>query len=447
MVKIKVDLTTEVGKIKPMHGVGQPPAVAHIMDHLIYLKEAGIPYSRLHDVGGVYAQNRYVDIPNIFRDFNADENDPASYDFAFTDLLIEALMKNDCPPVYRLGVTIENACMIKSYRIDPPADYNKWARICEHIIRHYNEGWADGYRYGIRYWEIWNEPDNSDLKEHNQMWTGSMEDYFKLYDVTSKHLKKCFGDSISVGGFASCGFYAAVKNPGKYGLVGRSDIPEDKREVYFDTFFHEFFKYIKANNCPIDFFSWHSYASVENTEIMADYVELCLKKYGYENLETHLNEWNNANERVYMGTVTAAARYAAMMCAQQNKKTAVMNFYDARIGISQYGGLFNPITFKPFPAYYSFVAFNELYKLGTQVKCDVGCGELYAIAASDGKNCALYIANQSESDFEVSVDGMDIGKAFVIDSTHTYEEVGLTKESITVKKDSVWLIKFCQQPR
>ena len=57
-----------------------------------YLTEAHIPYSRLHDMGGLYGGYLYVDIPNIFRDFSADENDPSSYDFPFTDLLIKQMM-------------------------------------------------------------------------------------------------------------------------------------------------------------------------------------------------------------------------------------------------------------------------------------------------------------------------------------------------------------------
>ena len=59
------------GKIKPMHAVGQPPFCLDLnkiysgMFH--YLKEANIPYSRMHDVGGPFGQNLFVDIPNIFR--------------------------------------------------------------------------------------------------------------------------------------------------------------------------------------------------------------------------------------------------------------------------------------------------------------------------------------------------------------------------------------------
>ena len=53
---------------------------------------------------------------------------------------------------FRLGQTIEH--QIKKHGTLPPSDFGKWAQICEHIIMHYNEGWADGYNLGIKYWEI-----------------------------------------------------------------------------------------------------------------------------------------------------------------------------------------------------------------------------------------------------------------------------------------------------
>ena len=73
--------------------------------------------------------------------------------------LIAAIVNAGVEPYYRLGITIEHQAYIKPYHTFPPKDPEKWARICEHIIRHYTEGWADGYHYNIRYWEIWNEPE------------------------------------------------------------------------------------------------------------------------------------------------------------------------------------------------------------------------------------------------------------------------------------------------
>ena len=92
---INIDFSSVQGPVKPVNGVGQPPILGFDDTRLFrYLKEAGIPYSRLHDVGGAYGKNVFVDIPNLFRDFDADETDPASYDFAFTDRLINALVEN-----------------------------------------------------------------------------------------------------------------------------------------------------------------------------------------------------------------------------------------------------------------------------------------------------------------------------------------------------------------
>ena len=85
MATIQIDFGKKIKPMKPMHGMGQPPLLGINSSLFHYYKEAGVPYSRLHDVGGCYGENRFVDIPNIFRDFDADVNDPASYDFVFTD--------------------------------------------------------------------------------------------------------------------------------------------------------------------------------------------------------------------------------------------------------------------------------------------------------------------------------------------------------------------------
>ena len=111
-------MTESIGRIKPMHGVGQPPFAGVDFSRIArWLTPAGIPFSRLHDVGGAFGGNLFVDIPNLFRDSDADPEDPASYDFAFTDLLIAALVKGGVEPFFRLGVTIENYSYVRAYQI------------------------------------------------------------------------------------------------------------------------------------------------------------------------------------------------------------------------------------------------------------------------------------------------------------------------------------------
>lgn len=406
---VRTDFNHAVGKIKPLHGVGQPPFPRSDFSMFHYLTEAGIPFSRLHDVGGIYGGGRWVDIPNLFRDFEADPEDPASYDFTFTDMLITALIDSGVEPFFRLGVTIENDARIKSYRIDPPKDYAKWAVVCEKIIRHYTEGWADGFNYPIRYWEIWNEPENHYDPKRNEMWTGSAEDYYELYRVTATHLKKCF-PHLKIGGYGSCGFYA-ITNPNP-----------NPREQNFTDFFHGFMKFIKANNVPLDFFSWHSYTDIESTMRFAEYARTQLDLYGYTDTETTCNEWNpEVNLR---GTGRHAALVTAMMLAMQYRPVDSAMFYDARFGTSIYGSLFHPMTAKPLPAYYAFPAFNELYRLGTQVETVCDAENVYVAAARKDDNGYIIISNVGENEVPLELDiGGTVTKCVVLDGERYLEEI------------------------
>ena len=104
---MKVTVKEPNGKqIKPVHGVGQPPFLGMDFSYIHYLSDAGIPFSRLHDLASHF--NGIVDIPFIFRDFNADPDDPDAYDFIFTDELMKALDSYGVEPFFRLGVSIEN---------------------------------------------------------------------------------------------------------------------------------------------------------------------------------------------------------------------------------------------------------------------------------------------------------------------------------------------------
>lgn len=449
MSKIKVDFDKITNKIKPMHAVGQPPFSTGFckldFSPIQILKDANIPYSRLHDVGGPFGGYRYVDIPNIFRDFDADENSPESYDFAFTDELIKGLVSYGVSPYFRLGVTIENQCHIKAYRIHPPKDYNKWARICEHVIRHYNEGWANGFNFNITYWEIWNEPENRDVPEMNQMWSGTKEQYYELYDVTSKHLKKCFGDTIKVGGYGACGFYGIFANPEKYGINCPKFDGErynSSKEEYRLNFFYGFLDYIKKNNTPIDFFSWHTYGGVDILPYETDFVSKTLADHGFGDIEIHLNEWNLSHDRkLNRGTSYASANTMAIMLALQRKNIDMLMYYDARyLAISAYGGFYDLITCKPSNVYYSFKAFGELYALKNEVECICEENGIYSLAGRNGEKKEIIISNISE-DKKINLDLNSGFTVYIIDENNLYEKTNYNPCSFTLAKNTVAIIK------
>ena len=379
---MNINFTSPTGKIKPMHAINNAPMHWTFCDTFHYLTEAKIPYSRLHDTGGLMGGGIFVDIANIFPLFHADPEDPQNYDFGFTDHLLKELCAAGVKPFYRLGCTIENYHpSIGPRRSIPPTDPHKWAVICEHIIRHYNEGWADGYRMDIEYWEIWNEPDNEPVAAENPMWKGSMEEYFTIYEVTANHLKTCF-PHLKIGGYASCGFYEILNTA----AAVHSGV--SSRTGYFIEFFEKFLAHITAegHEAPLDFFSWHSYAGINENIAFAAYAREMLDKFGFSDTESILNEWNPGIHR--RGTLADAAYIGSMMVALQNSSVDLLMYYDGSME-SSYGGMFNPLTRAPFKAYYTFYGFGQLFGLGCQYPIEDAdpCGRLtdtvYALAAGN----------------------------------------------------------------
>ena len=417
-----INFTTPTGKIKPMHAINNAPMHWTFCDTFHYLTEAKIPYSRLHDTGGLMGGGIFVDIENIFPLFHADPEDPKNYDFGFTDHLLKELCAAGVKPFYRLGCTIENYHpSIGPRRSIPPTDPHKWAVICEHIIRHYNEGWADGYRMDIEYWEIWNEPDNEPVAAENPMWKGSMEEYFTLYEVTANHLKACF-PHLKIGGYASCGFYEILNTS----AAAHSGV--SSRTGYFIEFFEKFLAHIttEGHEAPLDFFSWHSYAGIRENIAFAAYAREMLDKFGFTETESILNEWNPGIHR--RGTPADAAHIGAVMVAMQNASVDLLMYYDGSME-SSYGGMFNPLTRTPFKAYYAFYGFGQLFGLGYQYPIEGAeygrvTDTVYALAAgnADASRRAVLLFNLGGETTVTAPDGE--WTLLVLDESHDLTPVG-----------------------
>lgn len=432
---------TPLQPIKPMHAINNAPMHWSFCDAFHYLTEASIPYARLHDTGGLLGGGLFVDIANLFPRFEADANDPASYDFPFTDHLLSELCRAGVKPFYRLGCTIENYHpSLPPRRSIPPKDPHKWAVICEHIIRHYNEGWANGFHMGIEYWEIWNEPDNEPVAAENPMWKGSMEEFFTLYEVAANHLKACF-PHLKIGGYASCGFYEILNT------TAATQANVSSRTGYFIEFFEKFLSHItsESHRAPLDFFSWHSYAGIEENRAFAAYARETLDRFGLTETESILNEWNPGIQR--RGTPADAAYIGAMMVAMQDSPTDMLAYYDGSFE-SSYGGLFDPIHRVPFKAYHAFRAWGKLAELGWQYPIEGGeasnrlSDSLYAIAAGDEAASAraiLLVNLGGETPVEVPA-GEWI--CHLLDGEHDLTPVGTVKggESLSLAAEGIALL-------
>jgi hypothetical protein len=387
MSMVKINFGHDVGPMKPLHGVNNGPKTRVFdTDMSAHFVAAAIPYARLHDTEYPYGSGHFVDIPCVFPDFAADPDDPAAYDFALTDEYIKAIHAVGARVMYRLGVSIEHAP--KKYHIFPPRDVAKWARICAGIVRHYNHGWADGHRYGIEYWEIWNEPENP------PMWQGSKEEYFRLYVETARHLKACFPE-IKVGGYGGCGFYALTR-PGT----------NDFQQV-FVTYFADFLACLAApeTRAPLDFFSWHLYSdSIAEMASHAAYVEETLASHGFGATENILDEWNYMDAAwsvLECSGMTAAAYVAGAFCALQASPVDLAMYYDAQPSMT-YCGIFDYRgPRKPFQA---FRAFNELHRLGRAVSASSDLPGIHVCAATSEAQGAMLLVNYGGEDQDVAVE-------------------------------------------
>ena len=223
---INVNFNAEKGTLNTMFnecvgaGRANEGLRADWQQQLAYVKkECGFRYIRFHglltDDMGVYKEDR---------------NGKPEYNYMYVDALFDFLLSIGIKPFVELGF-MPNA--LASGRetifwwkgnVTPPKDHDKWAALVQNIVQH----WTD--RYGADevktwYFEVWNEPN---LKPG--FWTGTMEDYFKLYKYSVEAVKSV-NPAYRVGG------------PGTAGAAWETEMID----------------FCVKNNLPIDFVSTHSY--------------------------------------------------------------------------------------------------------------------------------------------------------------------------------------------
>lgn len=406
-VVVRVDAETSTGSFKPLHGVNNGPlCFGGVIDLTPWHRELGLPSTRLHDSG--WPDPVVVDIPTIFPDFWADPANPANYRFERTDDYLKSLLPLTQKVVYRLGTSIEHTA--KKYETAPPADFHRWAEICIGVIRHLNEGWADGHRFGIKHFEIWNEPDIGP-----QMWQGSQQDYFDLYAVAAKAIK-AHDPSLQVGG-------PVLASP--------------KRDIG-----PNFVKFITENDLPLDFFSWHTYAADPKTLAeTAARIRALLDDHGLQDVESYLTEWNwvGPDEWAWDDSVAARALHqrnrsarggafvASSMILLQDAGVDDAHFFS---GDTQWFGLFDEFGV-PQKNYFGLLASARLFACPERLAVTLeqsDSTQVVAAAGRDGDSLITVISSFEGVDapLRLSLSGQPKGalcryEFHVIDENHELE--------------------------
>lgn len=182
-------------------------------------EECGFKYIRMHGL--------LTDDMGVYRE---DDKGNPEYNYQYIDVLYDYILGIGMKPFVELGfmpwalASGDKTIFWWRGNVTPPKDYDKWEELIRNLTRHWTE------RYGAEeaktwYFEVWNEPNLKD-----GFWTGTMEEYFKLYEYAVRGIKSV-NAAYKVGGPAT---------------AGAAWVPE-------------MISFCKENSVPIDFISTHSY--------------------------------------------------------------------------------------------------------------------------------------------------------------------------------------------
>ncbi len=380
---ITVDFDKRSGKIKPVNSIcGAPRSGGPDLpfDMSEEFSEMAVPFVRTSLAKGDYGYNQFVNIHCIFPDFSLDPELEQSYNFLPTDLYITSIKNAGADVFFRLGESIEPFA-VKMFN-KAPVDPEKWASVCEHIIMHYNEGWANGFKFNIKYFEIWNAADSS------MGFSGTGEEYFELYRVTALRLRERF-PRIKIGGYGQSGFYS----------LNRLDATEEMKS--YIPFMQQFFAFVSKNDLPLDFFTWSCRTSNPDELAMhIKYARTYLDAAGLKRTKSVISDYNTVSK----SNLPSAKRpdFPSELCTSlilAQKSSLDMMFYSDSDVNSRDNGLYSVDDFdthRRYAAYNVMTAFGKLSRLGNIAETTGDYRkEAYSLCAFDKNEAALLLVTRN----------------------------------------------------
>lgn len=184
--------------------------------------ECGFEYIRFH---GLLNDDMAV--------YSEDEHGNPQYNWQYIDMVFDRLLSLHIRPLVELSFmpdplkSDEKTVFWWRGNVSPPASYTKWKAFIHALVQHFTS------RYGADevtkwYFEVWNEPDLRTF-----FFTGTMQDYFDIYDASAAAIKEV-NPAYRIGGPATSEMRW---------------IPEMIEHCY-------------KNEIPIDFISTHTYGVV-----------------------------------------------------------------------------------------------------------------------------------------------------------------------------------------
>lgn len=201
------------------------------------------------------------------------------YRWALVDQIYDFLVEIGFDPIVELNpmpaalASGDNTFFKYRMNVTPPKNWQAWEELCQATAAHFVE------RHGlprVKRWlfEVWNEPNLN-----GQFWTGTIEDYYRLYAASVRGIKRVH-PTLRVGGPACAGTAMALP----------------------------FVRWCREHKVPLDFVSTHNYPMDEYGrwprrrgsphaagQAFVDAFKSCradLDAAGFEHLPNFVTEWN-----------------------------------------------------------------------------------------------------------------------------------------------------------
>lgn len=212
-VSIQVDATKPVGEMVPFwsyFGYDEPNYTTRkdgqkLLTELTQLSPVTV-YARTHNLLSSKGNSPGPDLKWGYTDAYKEDNDGnAIYDWTIIDSITDTYIQRGIRPLMEIGFmpkdlsskpepyehTWSKGGNLWTGWTYPPKDYDKWKELVYQWVKHSIE------RYGKKevitwLWEVWNEPDIP-------YWSGTFEEYCKLYDYAADGLKRACPE-CTIGG-------------------------------------------------------------------------------------------------------------------------------------------------------------------------------------------------------------------------------------------------------
>jgi xylan 1,4-beta-xylosidase len=273
-------------------------------EHLrLAVKECGFKYVRFH---GLFHDDMF-----LYREVNGQP----VFNFQYVDALFDALLDIGIKPFVEFAfcpgdlATQKGTVFWWKAHGSPPKDYAKWAELIRRTVTH----WVERYGIGeVRSWyfEVWNEPNL------HPFFKGTKSQYFELYKVTARTLKK-IDSRFRVGGPATSNFVPDARFDGETEDTSCHRVVTEAKDInkldWQPVWVKQFLVFCQQEKLPVDFVSCHPYptdwALDEHTpggfrkntrEVGATSRDLALirkvvNESSFPKAEVHCTEWSSSS--------------------------------------------------------------------------------------------------------------------------------------------------------